>query len=268
MRSTCLTASLLILSALCVYAQKKGHPAPDCRIIGTVIDAEGKPVPNVIVEANSFVSQPATPDPVQTTEPAPEKDKAPQHHRKWLEEDVVWAIEIPEATTNEAGEFEFPGLGLITYEIRGGNDEYPSAPLAFTDGSPAEVTLTRDVPIAHVVVRLGAKGGIVSGSVKDKQTGKPVAAGYELFQIEGNSQISASSASSDFHFLIPSSLAVRLKVLAYGYKQLNIPLRFEPGEKKVLNLELEPDPASRQSTMRVFPYRDPETPANQAFPES
>jgi hypothetical protein len=257
MRSTCLTASLLILSALCVFAQEKDHPAPDCRIIGTVIDAEGKPVPNVIVEANSFVSQPATPDPVKNTEPSHEKEQAPQHHQKWLEEDVSWLIEMPAATTNEAGGFEFPDLGLMTYELRGGNDEYPSAPLAFTDGSPAEVTLTRDVPIAHVVVKLGAKGGVVTGLVTDKQTGKPVRAGYELFRIEGNSQMFASSASPDFHFLIPSSLAVSLRVLADGYKQLNVPLRFEPGEKKLLNLELEPDPASRHRTLKVVPVSGP-----------
>jgi len=245
-----------------VFAQKKDHPTPDCRIIGTVIDADGKPAPNVIVEANSFVSHPATPDPAENTERANTdsdraKDKPPQHHGKWLEEDVVWAIEMPEATTNEAGEFETQGLGLMTYELRGENDEYPSALLTFTDGSPAEVTLTREMPVAHVIVKLGPKGGAVSGSVKDKQTGKPVAAGYELIQSEGNSLMQSSSASPDFHFLIPSSLAVRLRVSADGYKQLNIPLRFEPGERKLLNLELEPDPASRHWTLRVVPVSGP-----------
>ena len=139
MRSVCLTASLLVATALFSSAQKNDHPPLDGRIIGTVIDEEGRPVPGVVVEADSFVSE-AVSESTKGNGPANAKDTLPKQHRKWLEEDVVWSVEIPEATTNDAGEFEILDLGLMTFEMRGGNDEYPSARLAFTDGSLAEVS--------------------------------------------------------------------------------------------------------------------------------
>ena len=87
--------------------------------------------------------------------------------------------------------------------------------------------MTDAAPVAHVVVTLGHKGGVVSGSVKDKETAMSLAAGYELFRADNNSLIFLSSENSDFHFLLPSLLAVYLRVTADGYKQISVPLRFE-----------------------------------------
>lgn len=242
MRSRCLTGGLLVLSALYSYAQKNDHPAPDCRIIGTVIDPEGRPVPNVTVEANSFVSQPVTPDPIESTEPPQTKDKAPQRHGRWLEEDVIWSTEMPEATTNEAGEFEITRLGLMNYELRGENDEYPSAPLTFADGTRAEVTLTREVPVAHVIVRLGLKGGVVRGLFIDKVTGKPVRAMCQVFRFDighASGWIS-TSASESFSYLIPAGTHAALKATAEGYKPACAHVRMGSGEQRVFDLKMEP----------------------------
>jgi hypothetical protein len=196
----------------------------------------------VTVEANSFVSQPVTPDPIEGTEPARTKDKAPQHHGKWLEEDVIWPIEIPEATTNEAGEFEIKSLGLMSYELRGENDEYPSAPLTFADGTRAEVTLTREVPVVYVVVRLGPKGGVVRGLFIDKLTGKPVRAVCDVFRFDNghSSQWISTSASESFSYLIPAGTHAALKATAEGYKPACAHVRIGSGELRVLDLKMEP----------------------------
>ena len=194
------------------------------------------------VEANSFVSQPVTPDPIENTDPARTKDKAPQHHGKWLEEDVFWTIEMPEATTNEAGEFEIKSLGLMSYELRGENDEYPLAPLTFTDGTRAEVTLTREVSVAHVILRLGLKGGVVRGLFIDKVTGKPVRAVCHVFRFDNGhaSDWLSTSASESFSYLIPAGTHAALKATAGGYKPACAHVRMGSGEQRVFDLKMEP----------------------------
>lgn len=79
--------------------------------------------------------------------------------------------------------------------------------------------------------------------MKDKETGHAVDAGFEIFWVDDDHQWLSASARSDFRFLIPSARDVSLRLSADGYKTLSVPLRFEPGQHKVLNLELGPTTA-------------------------
>lgn len=250
MRSTCLAASLVVLSVLCSYAQRNDHPVPEGRIIGTVIDADGNPVPNITVSANNCASSSEEPEAdaesAQSSEPTPKKDKSPKGSSRWLDEVVVVGpVNVHEATTNDNGEFEIRGLDPWKYSLVGSNNEYPEDTLMFTDGTPSAVILTTEIPVAHVVVKVGLKGGIVRGSVTDKSTGKPVRAGFYVFRFDDGRpwQWIASSASESFSYLIPAGVPAALEPTAEGYKPVCVFVRLGPGEQKVVNLELEPAPS-------------------------
>jgi hypothetical protein len=242
MRSTLVTLSLLILEVLSSHGQITKRPALDGRIVGTVIDVDGRPVPKVWVSASDFLPAPDTLEPVPSTQPISYKNTLKPQYLKWLTEDISWSVEDLGAMTNGNGEFEIKGLALRAYALKGENDEYFSSPLRFTDGSPAEVTLTSEMPASRVVLKLGSKGGIVAGLVRDKRMVTSLDAGFSLFRADDNSQFLAASARSSFRFVVPAGIGLTLAVSAQGYKPLALPLHLEPGEQRVLSLDLEADP--------------------------
>jgi len=169
MHSTCLTASLLILSTVLSYAQRNDHPVPEGRIIGTVIDAEGTPVPNITVSANNCASPSEEPEAdaesAQSSEPTPKNDKSYKGSSRWLDEVVVGPVNVHEATTNDNGEFEIRGLDPWKYSLVGSNNEYPEDTLMFTDGTPSAVILTTEMPVAHVVVKVGLREPLKNSAI-------------------------------------------------------------------------------------------------------
>lgn len=75
--------------------------------------------------------------------------------------------------TDETGQFEIDHLPMGTYTITASKNDDGYAELG--QGTPMpEVTLTPEQPLASVIVKLGAKQGILIPVVKDNVTGKPV----------------------------------------------------------------------------------------------
>jgi hypothetical protein len=209
---------------------------------GTVVDVDGRPVPKVWVSASDFLPAPDTPEPVPSNQPISHKNTLNPQYLKWLTEDIFWLVQDLGAMTNGNGEFEIKRLALRTYALKGENDEYFSSPLSLTDGSPAEVTLTSETPVSRVILKLGSKGGIVTGLVRDRRTATPLDAGFSLLRADDNSQFLAASARSSFRFVVPAGIGLTLTVSAEGYKPIALPLHLEPGEQRVLSLDLEADP--------------------------
>jgi hypothetical protein len=129
-----------------------------------------------------------------------------------------------------------------------------------TKRSTAKVSLTPEALLAVVTVKLGSKAGILAGSVKDRNTGITVK-GLKLTYIAVDGYISGcaselnSSSSSGSSFEIPLPTAVDLIVFlsAPGYKTWVYTdtsndsrplLRLQSGERRSLDIELEPDPAN------------------------
>jgi hypothetical protein len=240
-----LLASFLLLSSLLARTQSDEHLPREGRITGAVIDADGNPAQGVVVsaieEGLSFSS--VVPNQRPTENKEHRKSQAGKRYSKWLElEAASGPMELHEGITNNYGEFEIGRLETGSYSLYGERDDlYPLARLTLIDGSPGAATLTSQTLSARLILRLGSRGGVVSGSVKDKQTGHLVEAGFDVLRGDDNQQWIAASARSEFRFLIPSELNVTLRVSADGYKTLSVPIRLEPGRHRVLNLELAPE---------------------------
>jgi hypothetical protein len=67
-----------------------------------------------------------------------------------------------------------------------------------------------------VVVNLGPKAGILTGTISDALTGKPIPAGFDLAQVKDRTRWMRTSAAPNFRVLIPSSKEIEVKVSATG----------------------------------------------------
>ena len=226
MRLGCFAAVFLLLSIAHCFSQDNPARFAEARIIGLVVDEQGRPLKNIFVHA--FLKQ--------------------KH------------LFMPTANSNEAGEFAIENLEAGTYDIFGENDAagYPNTYLPFyPNENPIQVTLG-DVSTARVFLALGPKAGVLSGEVRDKRSGRIIASRHAPRFIVRKS--SNQEDSIEFHgppkfrWLIPPGTDVTLEVTAEGYKpwlyayppdSLNpLPFRLESGEEKILNIELEPETPS------------------------
>jgi len=118
---------------------------------------------------------------------------------------------------------------------------------------PAQnVVLTADRSFAQLTLKLGHKSGRLTGTAKDKATGKPIGPDGNLtltyVSVEENSTGSMSGLDgSNLQANLPSGKEFIVFVSAPGYapwfyvnNQSRPTLRLEPGEEKVLDVELEP----------------------------
>jgi hypothetical protein len=127
----------------------------------------------------------------------------------------------------------------------------------------AKVTLSPQAPLAVVKVTLGSKGGILTGSVRDKKTGMPVREAM-LTYISLNASITGcglevnrnSYSGSGFEITVPTSIDLIVFVSSPGYKTWfyagefgasRPALHLQSGERRSLEIELEQDPASTSS---------------------
>ena len=100
--------------------------------------------------------------------------------------------------------------------------------------------------IADVVVSVGPKAGILTGTIRDAVTGKPISAGFDLVQVKNRTKWMGTGAAPDFRVLIPSSKDIEVKVSAPGYDTWAYPgpnlapqpLRMEPGSEAHLDILL------------------------------
>jgi len=113
-----------------------------------------------------------------------------------------------------------------------------------------EVRITEDEPWATATVRLRPRGGILVGSVSDKTTGKAVKGAWVQYILIDNGGGSRYT-DGEFQMAVPADSDLLVLVWAKGYKgwlynDASSPtrpvLRLASGERKVLEVELEPLP--------------------------
>jgi len=156
---------------------------------------------------------------------------------------------ICNTSTDQSGQFQIGHLNPGTYGVfatkeQGGYSIGHHLP-------EQKVSITPADPYAEIILRLGPKGGLLVGSVRDTNTGKPVV-GSQLRYIALDGTISGTAELNDhaqFQITVPAKTDLVLVVLAPGYKgwvyadpanPSRPVLRLESGEKKLMDVELEP----------------------------
>jgi hypothetical protein len=193
-------------------------PTPvDARISGTVVNEDGKPVPQAAV----YVSQEAS--------------------------SLVDAQSIV-TRTDAAGRFDFGrSLKHGFYEIYARKDEdgYPDPtskfyqPLNFT---LQNVQLFGDRPAKQVTVHLEGKGALLAGRVFDSDTGRPLKASIGLYNLQTNAGRGVV-ASGNFSELIPANADVTVMVQTVDpdhddWSVFTTKVNLQPGQKMEIEVPL------------------------------
>ncbi len=153
--------------------------------------------------------------------------------------------------TNEHGFFLIDELEFGTYYVAAKNEEEgygDSGSSFFNDQRVPTAQISAQHRIADVVINLGPKAGILTGTISDAATGKPIPAGFWLVQAKDRNKWMGTSAAPDFRVLIPSSKEMEVKVSAPGYEDWVYPdpaipsqvLRMDPGSEIHLDIHLRP----------------------------
>ena len=128
-------------------------------------------------------------------------------------------------------------------------DGYVGFPWSFFNDKPLPtVQISAQKRVGDVVVSLGPKVGILSGTISDASTGKPIPVGFDLVQVKDRNKWMGTSAAPQFRVLIPSSKEIEVKVSAPGYAPWFYPgtdippqpLRMEPASEIHLDILLKP----------------------------
>ena len=145
------------------------------------------------------------------------------------------------------------GLPLGEWLVHAMKEEagYPNQRFAFYGANPLlSVTLNELQPVvSNVALALGAKGGILKGSITDATTGHVVAATVHMWRLE-NSVSLDSSVKGTYRKIVPADTKVVFSVRARGYADWYYPgvsdatkatpLLCKPGETKIVNVQLVP----------------------------
>ncbi|HYL82813.1 MAG TPA: carboxypeptidase regulatory-like domain-containing protein [Candidatus Angelobacter sp.] len=206
---TCLIAlSFSFLCATRSTAQEKGA------IRGTVIDSDGSPIAAAKVNATLLTGQPTS--------------KA-----------------IRYVSTDSDGRFLIDGLQFGRYAVFAMKEEalYPNMSSSFySDHIFPSAAVTPWAPTAELRVQLGAKAGIITGSVTDSANGAPISAAFLLTRAASPNDWLGTSAPPNYRILLPSSVDVLVEVSEPGFKTWKppTPLRLQPGEEMRLDIALDP----------------------------
>jgi hypothetical protein len=173
---------------------------------------------------------------------------------------------MPTVMSDDAGQFAIDGLEPGTYDVFGESDAagYPNTGMSFySTKEPTRAVLGSDSSAARIVLHLGPRAGVLSGTVIDKSAGKAIVSRHSLHFIVKKVSNPEDSillvGPAKFRWLIPPAVEVTFEVTAEGYKPWSyadpsnpsqqLPLRLESGERKSLDIELEPE-AIRRTTER------------------
>lgn len=155
--------------------------------------------------------------------------------------------------TDESGFFLIDRLDFGNYYVAAMKEEegYGDSDFSFFNDKPLPTAqISAEHRFADVVVHLGPKAGILTGTISDASTGKPIPAGFELVQVKDRNKWMGTSAAPKFRVLIPSSKEIEVKVSAHGYETwvysdpatTSPVLRMEPGSEIHLDIQLNPAP--------------------------
>jgi hypothetical protein len=164
---------------------------------------------------------------------------------------VAMAKKIRYVKTDENGFFLIDRLDFGNYYVGAMKEEegYGNSDASFFSDNPLPMAqITAQHRSADVVVNLGPKAGILTGTISDALTGKPIPAGFDLAQVKDRTRWMGTSASPNFRVLIPSSKEIEVKVSAPGYEAWVYPdpavpsqvLRLDSGSEMHLDIKLKP----------------------------
>src|SRR6266576_3011287 len=164
---------------------------------------------------------------------------------------IPMAKAIRYVETDEKGFFLIDQLEFGTYyvSVKNEEEEYGDSGFSFFNDQPVPMAqISAQHRIADVVVNLGPKAGILTGTISDAATGKPIPAGFDLAQVKDRTKWMGTSAAPNFRVLIPSSKEMEVKVSAPGYEAWVYPdpsipsqvLRMDPGSEIHLDIQLKP----------------------------
>src|SRR6266436_7302763 len=165
--------------------------------------------------------------------------------------DIPMAKAIRYVETDENGFFLIDQLEFGTYYVAAKKEEegYGDSGFSFFNDQPVPTAqISAQHRIADVVINLGPKAGMLTGTISDAVTGKPIPAGFWLVQVKDRNKWMGTSAAPNFRVLIPSSKEMEVKVSAPGYEDWvyldpAIPsqvLRMYPGSEIHLDIQLKP----------------------------
>jgi hypothetical protein len=157
---------------------------------------------------------------------------------------------IPGALSDDRGHFAVGSLELGQCGVSACKEEeyVPCSPFAFVTHHPLQVVLTTKVPVVTVKVRLGEKGALISGMVRDAINGEAVDPIFVLRPLKfPDARMSMSSSAAFQIFIIPST-DYSFEVSAPGYKDWSYadhhnphgPLRLAPRAHLHVDVQLEP----------------------------
>jgi len=158
-------------------------------------------------------------------------------------------ITCPNKSDTE-GRFTINHLKAGTYQVFAIND---AEGYSMESQSPGQdVTLSADQPWATITIRMRNRGAILVGSITDKFTGKRIArAQIQYTAIDRNGSGGSTLVKDEFHVAVPPNCDVVVIVMANGYKgwvytdgasPSRPVLRLASGERKEMNIQLEPLP--------------------------
>lgn len=170
--------------------------------------------------------------------------------------DRPMAAIVPHAKTDDAGHFAIPHLWLGKFAVGAEklDEDYPNMTMQFYSGGKFEtVILTSAHTAATVSVRLGAKAGILTGTVADAVTAAPLNPCVEFRRASQLNNFLAGTGlvNAKYRVLIPSNTDVLMKIWFEGHKPWYYPgttnkaqarpVNLKPGEETTLEIRLEPD---------------------------
>jgi hypothetical protein len=156
------------------------------------------------------------------------------------------AAQMPWALTDTAGRFVVHVGWEGEYEITAGKEE-DGYPVKFwglyRDKIPTRVTLDSSTPLVdNLVVIIGPKAGILTGSVSDAINNKPLKPHFHMWRAGFDATWIDASEPLEFRALIPSGIRMGFSIGADGYDDWNFQgdLLLSPGEIKRLDIKLIP----------------------------
>jgi hypothetical protein len=106
------------------------------------------------------------------------------------------------------------------------------------------VEVTHENPNPNIVVNLGPKAAILSGTVRNALTGRPLSSGFSLHWVNQPTRFFSTSETPSFRLLVPPLQDMTLEVTAPGYQQWTYTaqpvLHLQPGAEVRLGVLLEP----------------------------
>ena len=221
MRLSRSSLALLILSVI-AQGQTARQMTAGGQITGTVMDQHGRPLQTIAVHA-------------------------------FREETRMY---MPTVVTDKAGRFTVDDLEPGTYELFGENEaaDYPNTALSFySKEEPTPIALARGES-AKLTLVLGPRAGVISGTVVDRSTGKPVGCAHAIHFIVTNVYDPEDSIEfmgpAHFRWLIAPKTEYTMEVTAEGYKTWSygnpldlsgpLPLQVDSGKERELTIELDP----------------------------